>query len=142
MNTEIAVTLISVSGPIVTALLTLLGIFVQKNYRCGKGERRDKDKENRQVVPGHIVQEQEPIVDTESITLTRSRPLPVTVDEEEDISCQILSTELGSFFGIVKVNESKCFSTKKKCRHCNKYFCEYHFKPNNTGDTGGHVCKP
>ena len=142
MNTEIAVTLISVSGPIVTALLTLLGIFVQKNYRCGKGERRDKDKENRQVVPGHIVQEQEPIVDTESITLTRSRPLPVTVDEE-DISCQILSTELGSFFGIVKVNETKCFSTnKKKCRHCNKYFCEYHFKPNNTGDTGGHVCKP
>ena len=142
MNTEIAVTLISVSGPIVTALLTLLGIFVQKNYRCGKGERRDKDTENRQVVPGHIVQEQEPIVDTESITLTPSRPLPVTVDVEEDISCQILSTELGSFFGIVKVNESKCFSTKKKCRHCNKHFCEYHFKPNNTGDTGGHVCKP
>ena len=49
MNTEIAVTLISVSGPIVTALLTLLGIFVQKNYRCGKGERRDKDTENRQA---------------------------------------------------------------------------------------------
>ena len=136
MNTEITVAIISISGPIVTALLTLLGIFVQKNYRCGRGARKEEEEnivqENRQVVP-----EQEPIVDTESITLSRSRPLPV----DEHISCQILSTELGSFFGIVKVNETKCFSTKKKCRDCNKYFCEYHFKPNNTGDTGGHVCR-
>ena len=137
MNTEITVAIIYISGPIVTSLLTLLGISVQKNYRCGRGALREEEE--------HIVQEQEPIVpqepivDTESITLTPPRPTPLPVDEH--ISCQILSTELGSFLGIVRVNETKCFSNKKKCRLCNKYYCEYHFNINNTGDTGGHVCR-
>ena len=54
--------------------------------------------------------------------------------------CQILETPLGSFLGIVRVNQSKCFTHKKKCPKCNKYFCEFHHSPNNYGDTGGHVC--
>ena len=54
--------------------------------------------------------------------------------------CQILETPLGSFLGIVRVNQSKCFTSKKKCDKCHKYFCEFHHSPNNYGDTGGHVC--
>ena len=121
MNNEITVAMITVSGTLGTALLTLLGIFIQKNYICGCCSR---DKQENLSGP----------------FTTSSIPLPESIIEFIPDVCQILETELDSFLGIIKVNKSNCFMNKKKCPFCNKYFCEYHKKPNNTGDTGGHVC--
>ena len=118
MDNDIKVAMIYVSGTLGTALLTFLGIFIQKNYICGCCSRE-------KPVP-------------EPLPVPLSNPaLPIPIPDE----CQILETKLGNFLGIIKVNQSNCFTNKKKCPFCNKYFCEYHIKPNNTGDTGGHVCE-
>ena len=133
MDNDIKVAMIYVSGTLGTALLTFLGIFIQKNYICGCCSR---EKPVPEPLPIPLPEPNPYLPNPEPLPL--SNPvLPVPIPDE----CQILETKLGNFLGIIKVNQSNCFTNKKKCPFCNKYFCEYHIKPNNTGDTGGHVCE-
>jgi len=203
IDKEIMIALISLSGSMFTAILTLCGVFLNQNYSSSE-KVEIKKKENKKI----IISEKKKIQDSLKILsvdkksnveiknmlvsaedkimmkckndldnnsketniknniekniykssdneieekveeiskLIQDEVINIT-NEEKNIEytgpCEILETKLESipFLGI-KVNQSKCNEKRIKCPYCSKYFCPYHFCPNNHGAYGGHVCE-
>ena len=203
IDKEIMIALISLSGSMFTAILTLCGVFLNQNYSSSE-KVEIKKKENKKM----IISEKKKIQDSLKILsvdkksnveiknmlvsaedkimmkckndldnnsketniknniekniykssdneleekveeiskLIQDEVINIT-NEEKNIEytgpCEILETKLESipFLGI-KVNQSKCNEKRIKCPYCSKYFCPYHFCPNNHGAYGGHVCE-
>ena len=132
MDQEITVAIIGVSGPIVAALLALIGIFAQRNLMCGCCGRGATDSSNNDNAAPEPTPEPAHVSTPTPEHVSAPAPTPVETYKK----CQILDTRLSSFLGIIKVNKSNCYTNKKKCPHCNKVFCEYHYWPNNHGEAG------
>jgi len=203
IDKEIMIALISLSGSMFTAILTLCGVFLNQNYSSSekveikKKENKEKiisekkkiqdslkilsvDKKSNVEIKNMLVSAEDKIMmkckndldnnsketniknniekniykssdneleeKVEEISkLIQDEVINIT-NEEKNIEytgpCEILETKLESipFLGI-KVNQSKCNEKRIKCPYCSKYFCPYHFCPNNHGAYGGHVCE-
>ena len=203
IDKEIMIALISLSGSMFTAILTLCGVFLNQNYSSSekveiKKKKNKKiiisekkkiqdslkilsvDKKSNVEIKNMLVSAEDKIMmkckndldnnsketniknniekniykssdneleeKVEEISkLIQDEVINIT-NEEKNIEytgpCEILETKLESipFLGI-KVNQSKCNEKRIKCPYCSKYFCPYHFCPNNHGAYGGHVCE-
>ena len=206
IDKEIMIALISLSGSMFTAILTLCGVFINNNYTSKKKvdlkkeenmkktmtekvkiresqKVRSNDKKSNTEIKNMLVSAEDKIMmkcknDLNKLEGTNiknnienniekniykstdneleekveeiSKLIQVEVvnitNEEKNIEytgpCEILDTKLESYpiLGI-RVNQSKCNEKRMMCPHCSKYFCPYHYCPNNHGAYGGHVCE-
>lgn len=199
IDKEIIIALISLSGSMFTAILTLCGVFLNNNYTSTKKVEEKKvenkkksikekeklresiketshDKNSKKEIKSFLISAEDKIMLKCKNDLNKSdiknnieKDIYKSTDNEleekvEEISklieheiinikneeknkeyigpCEILETKLESFplLGI-RVNQSKCYEKRMKCPYCSKYFCPYHFYPNNHGSYGGHVCE-
>lgn len=142
IDKEILIALISLTGSMCTAVITLCGVFLNKNYHSTKTVEVKKNE--------HVKVKAKLVEDSRRKTLSNESPNLELVSKSEDINldiveeykgpCEILETKLDTGFFGIRVNQSNCDGIKIQCIFCKKHFCPYHIGPNNKGAYGGHVC--
>lgn len=202
IDKEIIIALISLSGSMFTAILTLCGVFLNNNYTSSKKvEEKKRENKKKSITEKGKLRESIKVTPHEQNSKNEIKSLLISAEDKimmkckndlnklegtniknniekniyksteneleekvEEISkliqdeainitkdeksieyagpCEILDTKLESFpiLGI-RVNQSKCNEKRMMCPHCSKYFCPYHYCPNNHGAYGGHVCE-
>ena len=143
IDKEIIIALISLTGSMCTAVLTLCGVFLNKNYHSTK-KVEDKKKENIKVKAKLVEDSKRKTSPLKSpnLDIDKSKSADINLDiiEEYKGPCEILETKLDAGFFGVRVNQSNCQGIKIQCIFCKKHFCPYHIGPNNNSAFGGHVC--
>lgn len=143
IDKEIIIALISLTGSMCTAVLTLCGVFLNKNYHSTKTVE-DKKKQNVKVKAKLVEDSRRKTLSNESPNsdIAKTEVINISIDEDKEYKgpCEILETKLDTGFFGIRVNQSNCDGIKIQCIFCKKHFCPYHIGPNNKGAYGGHVC--